>query len=270
MQKQQKLAIGLVLLISAGLAVAIWFSRPQVVADQHQHGHAGEHQHEGKAHADAGHDSGHDEHDDGHENEGEHAAEHEGEAEHGTAQRLRFSDAQLQQHRVTLAKAGPALVWEQYVALDDKRRVREYSLDKQSGKLVATTTIDWLSNNNVDFTFTTLTAPAQVGFGRTDLIVAYQRPAGNFNMLRCQLVNAMPKPCTAPSDTGLAMVTGAALDPSGNLAVLGNGAGVKGFAGMANTAVTINGAATAPAVLVAVDLNSDSAVDLPLDRKSVV
>lgn len=166
--------------------------------------------------------------------------------------------------RVGVTKAGPALVWEQYVALDDKRRVREYSLDKQSGKLVAATTIDWLSDNNVDFTFTTLTAPAQVGFGRSDLIVAYQRPAGNFNMLRCQLVNAMPKPCTAPSDTGLAMVTGAALDPSGNLAVLGNGAGVKGFAGMANTAVTINGAATAPAVLVAVDLNNDSAVDLLL------
>lgn len=112
MQKQQKLAIGLVLLISAVLAVAIWFSRPQVVADQHQHGHAGEQQHEGKAHADAGHDAGHDEHDDGHEGEGEHAAEHEGEAEHGAAQRLRFSDAQLQQHRVTLAKAGPAQIAE--------------------------------------------------------------------------------------------------------------------------------------------------------------
>lgn len=102
MQKQQKLAIGLVLLISAVLAVAIWFSQPQVVADQHQHqhGHGAEHEHEGK-HADAGHDDEH-----------EHEGEHEAEPEHAVPQRLRFSDAQLQQHRVTLAKAGPAQIAE--------------------------------------------------------------------------------------------------------------------------------------------------------------
>lgn len=113
MQKKQKLAIALVLLISTMLAVAIWFSRPQVVADphQHEHGAAAGHEHEGKHAAEAGHDDEHDaEHE--HEHEGEHEGEHKGEHEHAAAQRLRFSDAQLQQHGVTLAKAGPAQIAE--------------------------------------------------------------------------------------------------------------------------------------------------------------
>lgn len=167
--------------------------------------------------------------------------------------------------RVGVTKAGPVLAWEQYLNnADDKRRVREYSYSKQSLKLAPSATIPWLSDANVDFNFISYAAPAQVGFGRTDLIVAFPRPVGNFSLQRCKLIPAMPKPCTAPSDSGLSVVTGAALDPSGSLAVLGNGAGVKGFAGMDNTPVTVNGGAAAPAVLVAVDLNNDTAVDLVL------
>lgn len=164
--------------------------------------------------------------------------------------------------RIAVTKAGPVLVWEQYVAIDDKRRVREYSLDKQSMKLAASNTISWLSDANEDFTFTTLSAPAQVGFGRTDLVVAYQRVGQPYNMVRCQLVNAKPKPCTTAMDSGLTAVTLAAMDPGGNLAVLANSTTLKGYAGMTNTAVAVSGAPAGPATLAAADLNNDAVADL--------
>lgn len=165
--------------------------------------------------------------------------------------------------RVGISQRGLILVWERYTTLQgaERRRVGEYSLDRQSGKPRASSTLSWLSNPQVDFAFG---ATAQVGFARSDVAVVYPvQNQTNFGIIRCKLVEANPPNCATQLDSGVAGVTLASLEPAGSLLLAQTAPGLRGFQGDGNAPATLGGAPTGALLALAVgDLSGDAINDI--------